>query len=329
MKKYQIFISSTYEDLKIEREKVRDSILRMRHFPIGMEQFSASNSAQWEIIKECIDTSDYYVLIIGKKYGSVIQTGEDAGISYTEKEFNYAVSQGVPVLAFIKSDKANFSGTAIEQDADKVVKLADFTSRVKSSYEVNWFDNPYELGERVSISLHNEMEKNDRPGWIRGGKVEPDDDWDDDFDSETADYEFSGFHIPTDGMHKKVTDEGVAIAEGEWKNNKLVKGVEYDWLIQVTQGKLIFKPDCPEDPYDSTDDFEYEKFEQYGWHPSNLAFFFSESYIEHEGLDNYYVVDMQVDKNTEQMFNIRTLEEFLSEKAPERLELFRGLSEEA
>lgn len=40
-KKYQIFVSSTYEDLKKERDKVFATILKMNHFPIGMELFNA------------------------------------------------------------------------------------------------------------------------------------------------------------------------------------------------------------------------------------------------------------------------------------------------
>ena len=36
-KKYQVFISSTYKDLIEARSKVRDAILSMMHFPVGME----------------------------------------------------------------------------------------------------------------------------------------------------------------------------------------------------------------------------------------------------------------------------------------------------
>lgn len=42
-KRYQIFISSTYEDLKEERQKVTQAILKLYHFPIGMEMFHADN----------------------------------------------------------------------------------------------------------------------------------------------------------------------------------------------------------------------------------------------------------------------------------------------
>ena len=58
-KKFQVFISSTYEDLKNERQKVQDIILSMYQIPIGMEMFSAADEEQWEIIKDHIDNSDF------------------------------------------------------------------------------------------------------------------------------------------------------------------------------------------------------------------------------------------------------------------------------
>lgn len=88
-----MFISSIYEDLKEERKKGQDTILEMYQFSIGMEMFSATDEEQWEIIQETIDSSDFYVLIIDHRYGSVISEGEYAGISYTEKEFMYALKK--------------------------------------------------------------------------------------------------------------------------------------------------------------------------------------------------------------------------------------------
>lgn len=81
-KKYQIFISSTYEDLKKERQKVIETILKLNHFPIGMEMFNAESQEQWKVIERTIKSSDYYVLIIKKRYGSISKTDK---ISYTEK----------------------------------------------------------------------------------------------------------------------------------------------------------------------------------------------------------------------------------------------------
>jgi len=80
-KKYQIFISSTFKDLVEERQSVMRAILDMGHIPSGMEYFSASPLEQFKYISKVIDQCDYYVLIIGGRYGS---TDVD-GISFTEK----------------------------------------------------------------------------------------------------------------------------------------------------------------------------------------------------------------------------------------------------
>lgn len=73
-KEIPIFVSSTYEDLKEERDVAIHAILTMNQFPIGMEMFSAADDDQWQIIKEAIDSSDYYILIIGNRYGSIEET---------------------------------------------------------------------------------------------------------------------------------------------------------------------------------------------------------------------------------------------------------------
>lgn len=325
-KKYQIFISSTYTDLKEERQAVSNAILKIHQFPVGMEQFNAGNAKQWEAIKESIDTSDYYVLLIGKRYGSVVDTGE----SYTEKEYNYAVSQGVPVLCFIKSDEANYHGNDFEVDEEKQEKLKAFIEKVKGSHTVEWFDNSYELAAKLTAALHNEMDKNNRPGWIRGDIEDADvvEDEEDDWSQPVTEYEFSSPRFPSDGKHKEIGRNGSPIGEGEYKRGKLITGIEYDVLVHVEKGKLIYKPDCPEDPYDASEDFEYERLESYGWDLSFCTFGMSEDRIVYDGLDQYYVADFAVEKKTEQMINIRTLKEFLTEKDPEQLERLLELIED-
>ena len=170
-KKYQIFISSTYRDLVVEREKVRDVILEMYQFPIGMEMFSAADEEQWEIIKETIDSSDYYILIVGKRYGSVFEDGPDKGMSYTEKEYRYAQSIGIPTLVYIKDD-GSITADKIEDDPKKLKRLKTFTDDVSKGREVKWFKTVDELGKEVSVSLYKEMKRKKRPGWIRSDSVD-------------------------------------------------------------------------------------------------------------------------------------------------------------
>jgi hypothetical protein len=166
-KKYQIFISSTYTDLIKPREKVRDAILSMMHFPIGMEMFSAADEEQWEIIQHTIDSSDYYVLIVGQRYGSVIEEGPDAGISYTEKEFRYAREKKIPILAYILSDDADVKKCDIETDPEKIKKLDAFKTDVKTGRVVEWWSTPDELAIKFIAALHKQIDRKKRPGWIR------------------------------------------------------------------------------------------------------------------------------------------------------------------
>lgn len=171
-KKYQIFISSTYEDLKEARKKVQDAILSMYHFPVGMELFGAADEEQWQIIRETIDSSDYYVLIIAQRYGSIITEGPDAGISYTEKEFHYAKEKGIPILAFLISDDVPLLPANVEKDNDKVEKLQKFKEEAKKGRTVDWWNNEDDLAAKVTNSLYKSFARDKRCGWIRGDSID-------------------------------------------------------------------------------------------------------------------------------------------------------------
>jgi hypothetical protein len=110
--KYQIFVSSTYEDLKDERNEVIKACLNLGHIPVGMEMFNAADEKQWAVIQRTIDQCDYYVVIVGHRYGSTASKG----VSFTEKEYDYAVKQGVPVLGFVIDPKAPWPNDRIDKD---------------------------------------------------------------------------------------------------------------------------------------------------------------------------------------------------------------------
>lgn len=163
MKKYQIFISSTYTDLVNERLRVTESILEMNHFPIGMEMFSAADENQWSIIKRTIDLSDYYVLIIGHRYGSLTEEN----ISYTEKEFNYAREKGIPILAFIRNRDVATKPTERESDPEKQQKLDIFIEKAMNSRMCSFWNSTEDLVNQISIALMKQFQENPQKGWIR------------------------------------------------------------------------------------------------------------------------------------------------------------------
>jgi hypothetical protein len=159
--KYQVFISSTYEDLKQEREIVIKAVLEMGHIPIGMEMFSAADEEQWRIIARHIDESDYYCVLVAHRYGSVTE-----GISYTRKEYQYAIDQGIPALGFLVDDTVSWPPEMIDKNASDVEALTDFKNLVKTKPISRW-KGADDLYGKVSIALMKEMTANPRDGWVR------------------------------------------------------------------------------------------------------------------------------------------------------------------
>lgn len=163
--KYQIFVSSTFEDLREERELVIKAILEMGHIPVGMEMFSAGDEEQWKLIQRQIDDCDYYVVITAHRYGSL-----DGKISYTEKEYDYAYSKRIPTLGFVISDKAEWPIAKSDTDTDKKNKLDNFKSKIKQKL-ISYWTNKDDLYGKVSIALMKQFTTNPGVGWIKANEL--------------------------------------------------------------------------------------------------------------------------------------------------------------
>ncbi len=166
-KKYQIFVSSTYSDLKGARDKVIEAILKMYHMPVGMEMFSADNAEQWDVIKDTIDDCDYYIVIIGHRYGSLTKDS----ISYTEKEYDYAKEKGIPIMAFIRERK--IATTEEERDTDPALskKLEEFIKKAQANKVCDFWNTEDNLATTVSIALTKIFHKAPGVGWVKANKA--------------------------------------------------------------------------------------------------------------------------------------------------------------
>lgn len=165
-KRYQVFISSTYEDLKAERQEVMHALLELDCIPIGMELFPAANEDQWSLIKKVIIECDYYVVISAGRYGSI---GPQAH-SYTEMEYRYAVEVGKPVIAFLHKDPLQLTAAQVEQTDDGKNKLKSFRELLQRKMCKFW-DSPADLGSVVSRSLIRLTRTTPATGWIRADQV--------------------------------------------------------------------------------------------------------------------------------------------------------------
>lgn len=164
--KYQVFVSSTYLDLKEQRDQVIKAILEMGHIPVGMEMFSAADEEQWNIIKRQIDQSDYYVIISAGRYGSVTIDGT----SYTEKEYDYAATIGIPILGFILDSGSSWPSNFIETEAMAIASLNSFKEKIKKKH-VSFWKNTDDLYGKCSIALMKAFALYPREGWVRASQV--------------------------------------------------------------------------------------------------------------------------------------------------------------
>ncbi len=121
-KRYQVFVSSTYKDLLEDRQEVMQALLELDCIPAGMELFPAADDDQWTLIKRVIDDCDYYIVIIGGRYGSI---GPEEK-SFTQLEYEYALAQEKPVIAFLHKEPGKLPADDTEKDPEKVQKLKDF-----------------------------------------------------------------------------------------------------------------------------------------------------------------------------------------------------------
>lgn len=162
-KKYQIFISSTYRDLKPERWKVIEMLLDCDCIPVGMEFFPASDDKQLTVIKRFIDDCDYFVLIIGDEYGSI---DEKTGKSYTRLEYEYAKEIGLPIAAFYKDSTNKTDNNGVHQE-----DLKAFIELVKGDRLCKPWNDTEGLAESVLISIIKLIKSHPRTGWVKSNRI--------------------------------------------------------------------------------------------------------------------------------------------------------------
>lgn len=171
-KKYQIFVSSTYLDLRDERQSAVEAILKAGHIPAGMELFAAGNKSQMAVIEKWIDESDIYMLILGFRYGSL---DDKSKLSYTELEFDYAVSKNKPFFAVVmneatKEDKVKKEGTAILEGKNED-KLRAFREKVCNNHVCKFFGDNRDIQLAVHESIHELIHEFHPIGWVRASNV--------------------------------------------------------------------------------------------------------------------------------------------------------------
>lgn len=176
MVKKEIFISSTYLDLKDYREeiwkKITDSygtVVNIR----GMEKFGARTEKPIETCLNEVSESDVFILISGVRYGT-IPTARCDGCSFVESEYLKAQDEGLETLIFLFDEE---NGCVIPDtiDFNNYDKLKDFKNRLKRDHTVESFSTKEELASKIIEALNhlftkkNWLKPSDSDSWITVG----------------------------------------------------------------------------------------------------------------------------------------------------------------
>lgn len=170
-RKLQVFVSSTFVDLQTERQAAVEAILGAGHIPAGMELFAAGDKSQMEVIRQWIDESDVYMLILGGRYGSI---EEVSGRSYTHIEYEYALSRSKPVFACVIDSGELERRMSNHQDGipeeTNLRQLDEFRSLVTSKVVKFWTD-PKDIRIAIGESLSEFERRSELPGWVRSDEA--------------------------------------------------------------------------------------------------------------------------------------------------------------
>src|SRR6266404_5787528 len=166
-KKYSVFISSTFTDLKEERQAVLRVVLELGHMPVGMELFPASDDTSWALIKDVIDSSDYYLVIIGGRYGSL----DDEGLGYTEKEYDYAHDSKKKVIALLHETPGMLPREKTDTNEEVWERLTLFRAKLEKRHNCAYWKTAEELRSKVVLALTDAVRRHPAIGWVRADQV--------------------------------------------------------------------------------------------------------------------------------------------------------------
>ena len=163
----RIYISSTYSDLKEHREKVYQTLRRMQHDGVAMEDYVATG--QHPPLDKCladVAKSDLYVGIFAWRYGYIPDEGNPQQKSITELEYRQAQQLGKPCFIFLLHEDAPWSRRQMDVvtgEGDRGRRIEEFRQELGKTKLVSFFKTPDQLANLAGAAIHQ---------WERDNQVE-------------------------------------------------------------------------------------------------------------------------------------------------------------
>ena len=161
---YTCFVSSTFLDLRTERERLSSVLLRHQCVPLGMEFFPSMGRRQWELIEESVLAADFCIFMVGGRYGTI---SEDPTLSWTHREFRLARDLGKPIAGLLHGDPDSLPQALTESSSCRRGRLRDFRVELEHHTQCSYWISEADLVDVAATSIAALKAADKLGGWIR------------------------------------------------------------------------------------------------------------------------------------------------------------------
>jgi len=151
------FISSTFADLKDERRAVADVLRRASVYPNALDIKPASNNSSSKEIIKGINESDFIIVIVGERYGTLNQRiTKRREFSITKWEYMMARRRSKDALVFFKEIRSPLPEQMDDDDSEfnkKRELLKKFKKELADTHNPKPFETIDELVDEVEKAL--------------------------------------------------------------------------------------------------------------------------------------------------------------------------------
>jgi hypothetical protein len=130
MQATSFYLSSTFLDLSRERELLAEYLGKFGQ--IDVQSLLASPDRPLQMCLDDIDRCDAYILLVGSRYGEVVEGMDGEMRSITHHEFWWAAQQKKPIFAFFLCYPTVGLNDPALQDSEVKERLIEFKKQVKS-----------------------------------------------------------------------------------------------------------------------------------------------------------------------------------------------------
>lgn len=160
-KRYQVFISSTFSDLQEERLVLERALPSLGCLPVGLEAH-APGSSPLVAIRKMIDDCDYFIVLLGSRYGSLTPSG----VSYMHMEYVYASTKQKPILVLVNEAPQRRPPEYQERTAEGRLKFNDFRQMLMKTTHSVWSDARH-LDQVIKRTIPALIKARPASGWVR------------------------------------------------------------------------------------------------------------------------------------------------------------------